>query len=58
VANRRASTGWLIIEGPRGRAAIEIDSDTNLSEVADILHRHLFPLRPGPRPTNIDDIAV
>jgi hypothetical protein len=59
LRRRRADgVGRLLIEGPGGRLVLELTADTDLAEVATVIHRALFAV-PRPRPAvDDDDIAV
>lgn len=54
---RDDGVGELRLKGPNGVAVIKVTEDTDLAELAGLLHTALFPKRT--RPTrDIDDIAL
>jgi hypothetical protein len=59
LQRRRADgVGRLRIEGPRGHLMLELTADTDLTEVATVIHQALFAA-PKPQPAqDDDDIAV
>jgi hypothetical protein len=57
--NRRRDSGLgeIRLKGPNGSAVFKVTAETDLAELAGVLHKHLFD-RPRPARRDADDIAV